>query len=69
MTQAKTLLTMQRWVWICIYSGLMGIALSLFIDKSETTLTRSIQCVGGLLVALGVVLIYIRSRLKPDTTP
>jgi hypothetical protein len=69
MTQAKTLLTMQRWVWICIYSGLMGIALSLFIDKSETTLTRIIQCAGGLLVALGIALIYIRSQLTTDTTP
>ena len=66
MIQAKTLLSIQRWVWICIYSGLMGIALSLFIDQSESTLARSIQCVGALLVVLGVVLIYIRSKLTID---
>ena len=66
MTQAKTLLSIQRWVWICIYSGLMGIALSLFIDPSETILTRSIQSAGALLVVLGVVLIYIRSKLTID---
>jgi hypothetical protein len=64
MVKKTTLLWVQRLVWIYIYAGLLAIVLGLFMPEGEATLARSIQCVGGFFVVLGIFLIYLRSRLK-----
>jgi preprotein translocase subunit SecG len=64
MAKQSTLMWIQRLVWIYIYGGLLTVVLSLFMPGTEVFLTRSLQCVGGFFVVLGIVLIYVRSRLK-----
>jgi glucan phosphoethanolaminetransferase (alkaline phosphatase superfamily) len=64
MTSKKNLMWVQRVVWICIYGGLLSIVLSIFLARSEVTLARAMQAVGAVFVLIGVILIYVRSRLK-----
>lgn len=60
----KTLLWIQRLIWIYIYGGLLAIVIGIFVARTDMELARSMQGVGLFFVILGVVLIYVRSRLK-----
>jgi len=64
MASKKTLMWVQRLVWIYIYGGLLAIVLGIFLARTDLTLARVIQSVGAVFVVIGVVLIYVRSRLK-----
>jgi hypothetical protein len=64
MASRKTLIWVQRLVWIYIYGGLLAIVVGVFLARTDMTLARAIQAVGGLFVVIGVALIYVRSRLK-----
>ena len=69
MTAKSTLQTIQRWVWICIYSGLLAIVFSIFLSRHDLDLARLIQLSGFVLVSVGVVLIFVRSRLRETPPP
>lgn len=64
MASKSTLMWVQRLVWICIYGGLLAIVLGLFLAAAEPEQAAGIQSVGGVFVVIGVLLIYVRSRLK-----
>ncbi|HCY15513.1 MAG: hypothetical protein A2Z93_01890 [Curvibacter sp. GWA2_64_110] len=64
MASKSTLMWIQRLVWICIYGGLLAIVLGIFLARTDAELAGSIQSVGGVFVAIGVLLIYVRSRLN-----
>ena len=64
MASKKTLLWVQRLVWIYIYGGLLAIVLGVFLARTDLVLARTIQGAGALFVVIGVALIYVRSRLK-----
>jgi len=64
MASKSTLLRVQQLVWICIYGGLLAIVLGIFLARTESAQAACIQTVGGAFVAIGVLLIYVRSRLK-----
>lgn len=64
MVKKSTLLWVQRLVWIYIYGGLLSVVLGTFVAQSDLVLARSMQGAGALFVLIGVVLIYVRSRLK-----
>jgi hypothetical protein len=64
MASKKTLMWVQRLVWIYIYGGLLSIVLGIFLARADMTLARIIQGVGSVFVVAGVALIYVRSRLK-----
>ena len=68
MASKKTLLWVQRLVWIYIYGGLLSVVLGIFLARADMALARTIQGIGAVFVVLGVVLIYVRSRLK-ETLP
>jgi undecaprenyl pyrophosphate phosphatase UppP len=60
----KTLLWIQRLIWIYIYGGLLAVVMGIFVARADIALARTLQGVGLFFVVLGVVLIYVRSRLK-----
>jgi glucan phosphoethanolaminetransferase (alkaline phosphatase superfamily) len=60
----KTLLWIQRLIWIYIYGGLLALVMGIFVARADMGLARTLQGVGLFFVILGVVLIYVRSRLK-----
>lgn len=64
-TKDERLMRIQRWVWILIYGGLLAISLSQFLPTSESTMALYLLAGGLVATVLGVLLIYIRSKL-PD---
>ena len=63
MATAKTLTWIERLVWILIYGGLFALVLGLATRSREPTTAWSLIVLGGCVAAVGVVLIWVRSRL------
>jgi uncharacterized membrane protein HdeD (DUF308 family) len=64
-TNAK-LVRMERLSWVMIYGGLLAVVLGIFMDQQGAQDASLFYQLGGLVVAGGVVLIYLRSRLRED---
>ena len=54
----------QRWVWICIYAGLLLLVVSHVVWPMDAALAAWGLWLGLPLVALGCILIYARSRME-----
>jgi uncharacterized membrane protein HdeD (DUF308 family) len=65
-TTNARLLRVERTIWVLIYGGLLSIVLGTFIDQQEAQDAELFYQLGGLAVAAGVVLIYVRSRLREE---
>jgi hypothetical protein len=62
---SKTILSRLQWlVWIAIYSGLLTISVASFLGPGDSDTAAVMYVVGGVLVALGILMIYIRSRMR-----
>ncbi len=62
---SKTILTRLQWlVWIAIYGGLLTISVASFLGQDDSDTGTVMYVAGGVLVALGILMIYIRSRLR-----
>jgi hypothetical protein len=57
--------TIEKWVWILIYGGLLVLSLGLFVLRQEPIFGHTLIACGGVGVALGALLIWIRSRRGP----
>ena len=62
--------TLETWIWVLIYGGLFAIVLGIATGRANEALGWSMAVPGAALTAVGIVLIYVRSRLKdaPDST-
>ena len=67
MPAAQTLERMHQLIWALVYGGLLTLVLGLATAGADEELGWAMGAAGGVLVAAGVVLIGVRSRLK--TTP
>ena len=63
----KAIARLQALVWILIYAGLLTVVLGLFVARQDEGTGYGLLTGGGLLVAAGVALIYIRSRINTDS--
>ena len=54
----------QRWVWVCIYAGLLLVVMSYFVQPMDVALADWGLWLGAALVAVGCILIYVRSRME-----
>ena len=52
------------WAWVLIYGGLGLVGLGLAVQRSDASLGWSITAVGGAIAAVGVALVWLRSRMK-----
>jgi len=62
---AKTLVWIERLVWILIYGGLLAVSLGLFLRLGTGdghVLGYVLMVKGGIAAVSGVVLIWVRSR-------
>jgi predicted membrane channel-forming protein YqfA (hemolysin III family) len=66
MASVQALARLQKVVWILIYGGLLTLVLGLFTQRTDEAVGWTLLVIGGVLAAFGVVLIWVRSRLKPD---
>ena len=55
---------LQALVWVLIYAGLLTLVLGLAVQRLDEEAGWPLVLGGGLVAALGVVLIYVRSRIK-----
>ncbi len=61
---SKLDITRLQWlIWILIYGGLLAIVLSTFLGPTDAALAVGLKVGGAVLVVVGAVLIYVRSRL------
>lgn len=62
---------LQKWIWILIYVGIVLFALGLSVQRSDAALGWGIALPGAALIVIGIVLIWVRSRMKDskETTP
>jgi hypothetical protein len=63
MASAKTLVWIERLVWILIYGGLFALILGLGTLSQEPVTAWSLIVLGGCSALAGAVLIWVRSRL------
>ena len=52
------------WIWALIYGGLIVFCLGLFLRADVATLGWSAVIGGGLAAAVGVLLVWVRSRMN-----
>ncbi|MDM0109129.1 hypothetical protein QTH97_29605 [Variovorax sp. J22R24] len=64
MSAAKPHAALEKWIWILIYGGLFMIIIGIATGRTEEAIGWSLAVPGGVLTAVGVVLIYVRSRHK-----
>ena len=65
MATPKNLKRLQALVWILVYGGLLTLVLGLATGSYDADLGAFLVVGGGIVAALGVVLIFVRARLKP----
>jgi lysozyme family protein len=59
--------TIETLVWVLIYGGLLGLGLGLAVQRYHAPLGWGIAVTGAVVATVGVVLIYVRSRMKSPT--
>ena len=60
----STAARIQKWSWILIYLGMVLLALGLSVQRSDAALGWGIAAPGIALIVVGIVLIWVRSRMK-----
>ena len=65
-TSDKRLARIETLIWVLIYGGLLSVVVSLFMPEDGQDLATVLQVFGGIVVAAGVVMIVVRSRLRED---
>ncbi len=65
-TSNQRLARVETLIWVLIYGGLLAVVLSLFMSDDGQDLAMLLRIVGGIVVASGVVLIAIRSRMREE---
>jgi membrane associated rhomboid family serine protease len=56
----------EQLIWIYIFGGLFAVALGIAIGRNDEALGWWIAVPGAIVAGIGVVLIYVRSRMKGD---
>ncbi len=63
-TTDPRLLQLERLTWLLIYGGLVTLVLGYFLEHGQAHDASACYAGGGLALALGLALIYLRSRLR-----
>lgn len=66
MTPPRTLQRIERWIWVLVYGGLLTLVLGIATERTGSVIGWVLIGIGGVVAAIGVVLIFVRARLRPD---
>ena len=66
MAAPSTLQRLQKLIWVLIYGGLLTLVLGIATARTDAATGWVLMVVGGVVAAVGVVLIAVRARLKAD---
>ena len=61
--------TVEAWVWPLVYGGSLVASLGLMTRRADADLGHHLIVAGGLLAALGVLLVLLRARMADDPEP
>jgi len=64
MTSPSTIARLERLVWVFIYAGLLCLVLGIAIHDARAGTGVAMMIFGGVVAAVGVVLIFVRARLS-----
>ncbi|URI11218.1 hypothetical protein MW290_19870 [Aquincola tertiaricarbonis] len=56
--------TVEKLVWVLLYGGIVLAALGYFVARGDENMGLVMQLGGGVAVAAGVLLIWLRSRME-----
>ena len=56
---------LDAWVWVLIYGGTLGLSLGWFTQSRSPALGWAMIAAGGVAAGIGVLLIFMRSRMGP----
>ena len=65
-TTNRKLVRLERLVWVLIYGGLLSLVLGYFLENTQGADGTALYAIGLLVAAMGVVLVYVRSRLREE---
>ena len=60
---SKAVARLQALIWVLIYGGLLTLILGLSVQRTDDAIGWSMVVGGGIVAAIGFVLIYVRSRI------
>jgi hypothetical protein len=60
----KNVARLQALIWVLIYGGLLTLVLGLSMERLDDAIGWSMVVIGGIVAAVGFVLIYVRSRIN-----
>ena len=66
MAAPSTLQRLQKFIWVLIYGGLLTLVLGIATERNDASTGWVLMVGGGVVAAVGVVLIAVRARLKAD---
>ncbi|PVY93589.1 hypothetical protein C8C95_4480 [Acidovorax sp. 99] len=66
MAAAHTLQRLHKIIWALIYGGLLTLVLGIATARTDPATGWVLMVGGGVVAAVGVVLIAVRARLKAD---
>jgi len=66
MAAAHTLQRLHKIIWALIYGGLLTLVLGIATARTDAATGWVLMVGGGVVAAVGVVLIAVRARLKAD---
>ena len=67
MASAKAILWVERLIWMLVYGGLFTVVIGLATRPNDAVTGWSLIVVGAVVAVAGAVLVYVRSRMRPDT--
>ena len=56
----------ETWVWVLVYGGMIVLGIGLAIQRTDADTGWPIACAGGVLVGLGALLVWVRSRMRGE---
>jgi hypothetical protein len=56
--------TLEKWVWVLIYGGLLAVSLGIFLKERDAALGWTVVALGAAAAVVGAVLIFVRSRRR-----
>ncbi|MES3003760.1 MAG: hypothetical protein V4787_23920 [Pseudomonadota bacterium] len=67
MASEKSILWVERLIWMLVYGGLFTAVIGLATRPNDPVTGWSLIVVGAVVAVAGAVLVYVRSRMRPDT--
>ena len=65
-TSNKAIARLHKIIWSLIFGGLVTLVLGLSTQRIDDTVGWTMVVSGALLAAVGVVLVYVRSKMKTE---